>query len=81
MAEYQQHLSDLFGEEPQFKGVGQINYEAFAAILGWRIDGQRMPLWPQLADREQQAWHAAAGDVLQKGWVEAQPGRQGRRRR
>ncbi len=59
--------------------TGQINYEAFAGVHGWTIAGRAMARWDQLAEAEQDAWRAAAHEVMQKGWVTAQHDRTARR--
>jgi hypothetical protein len=49
------------------KETGQIAHDAFRAKMGWE------PLaWEDLSWREQEAWRAAAHEVMQKGWTQAQ---------
>lgn len=55
--------------------TGQINYEAFAGAHGWTIGGRAMARWDQLSEGEQDAWRAAAREVMQKGWVTARHNR------
>src|SRR5690242_20592939 len=50
-----------------FRETGQVNYEAFAGAHGWTIAGRAMARWDQLAEAEQDAWRAAAHEVMQKG--------------
>jgi hypothetical protein len=55
--------------------TGRICYETFAGLLGWKFRGVALPPWPDLPQYEQEAFRAGAHDVIQKGWVQAQPGK------
>lgn len=59
--------------------TGQMAYEAFAGAHGWTIAGRAMAPWDRLAETEQDAWRAAAHEVMQKGWTDAQRGRHHRK--
>jgi hypothetical protein len=47
---------------PDAKETGQLNYEAFAAVMGLTAR------WSQLPSRERDAWRVAAHEVMQRGW-------------
>ena len=48
--------------------TGQICYEAFAGLLGWKWRGLPLPSWEKLEPVEQDAFRAGAHDAMQRGW-------------
>jgi hypothetical protein len=72
----------ISGDEPP-KGIGQINYEAFAAALGWKFRGIQLPPWgsPALMDYERRAFQAGAQQAMQRGWTDSSPSAGAHRRR
>jgi len=76
-----QDENDIIPWDEQPKPTGQLNYEAFAAALGWKFRGAQLPAWARLEAYEQEAFTAGAHQVIQKGWVQAQPGGTARHRR
>lgn len=55
----------------EYKEIGQLNYEGYAASLGWQLPtGGLLPPWAQLDPRNQDAFREGARRVMQHGWTE-----------
>lgn len=55
---------------PDVRDCGQVAYEAWAAVLGWKDfrDGSRLPFWVDLPETVRIAFLESAHAVLQECW-------------